>query len=250
MTLLPRRAYPPLAAVIFDLGGTLIYPTTTPDDNLASFEQWRRTRGLPEELTAALREARQWMWEMTAATGRQYTAQEAIRRAYDRLSLPAPDQATVEAAEQAFFAPELAGYRAFPESVALLRRLRAARLRTACVSNSSSHWLIERIVEQMGFGAYLDPVVSSAGYGRVKPDPGIFRAVLSRWGVSPARVAMIGDTLAADIAGGRGLGMRTICVTMMPAPSNADHRHIVADVEAPTLRDVEQVLLGWAGQRA
>jgi HAD superfamily hydrolase (TIGR01493 family) len=241
-----RRAHPALAAVIFDLGGTLIYPTTTQDDNLASFDRWRETRRLPHDLTAALRDARQWMWEQTAATGRQYTTQEAVHRAYDGLGLPAPDQATVEAAEQAFFAAELAGYQAFPESLALLRRLRAARIRTGCISNASSHWLIERIVEQMGFAAYLDAVVSSAGYGRVKPDPGIFRGVLARWGMPPERVAMVGDTLAADIAGGRGLGMRTICVTMVPAPWNADHRHIVADAVAPTLRHVERVLLGWA----
>jgi predicted HAD superfamily phosphohydrolase YqeG len=62
----------------------------------------------------------------------------------------------------------------------------------------------------------------------------------------PERVAMVGDTLAADIAGGLGLGMRTICVTMVPAPWNADHRHIVADVVAPTLRHVERVLFTWA----
>jgi len=241
------RSHPPLAAVIFDLGGTLIYPTTTQEDNLAHLAQWLQARGLPPELGPAVREARDWMWQKTAATGRQYTMQDAIRRAHAQLALSAPDTATVEAMEQAFFEPELAGYRPFPESLALLRRLRAARIRTACVSNASSDWLIAQIVDRMGFRVYLDPVISSAGYGRVKPDPGIFRLVLGRWGVPAERAAMIGDTLSADIAGGRSVGMRTIYVTMTPNPENVNHRHIVADVDALTLKDAERVLLRWAG---
>ncbi len=250
MTHPARRTLPPLTAVIFDLGGTLIYPTTTTADNLATFERWLRTRDLPEALGAAVRDARRWMWDMTEATGRQYTTQEALHRAFTQLSLPMPDAAIVAEAERAFFAPELAGYQPFPESLALLRQLRAARIRTACISNASSDWLITQIVDRMGFRAYLDPVVSSAGYGRVKPDPGIFRLVLGRWGLPAERAVMIGDTLSADIAGGRGVGMRTIYVTMTPNPENVNHRHVTADVDARTLRDVGRVLLRWAGASA
>ncbi|MGH7416997.1 MAG: hypothetical protein ACREKB_04385, partial [Candidatus Rokuibacteriota bacterium] len=95
MTLPTRRALPPLTAVIFDLGGTLIYPTTTPADNQAAFERWLRSRDLPDTLGAAVRDARRWMWEMTEATGRQYTTQEALHRAFTQLSLPMPDAAIV-----------------------------------------------------------------------------------------------------------------------------------------------------------
>lgn len=241
-------SHPPLAAVIFDLGGTLIYPTSTQEDNASHLEQWLRDRGLPADLGAAVRAARRWMWQMTSATGRQYTTQEAIRRAFEQLALPAPETGCVDAAERVFFEPELAGYHPFPESLALLRRLRAARIRTACISNSSSHWLIEQIVDRMGFRPYLDPVVSSAGFGRIKPDPGIFRSVLGRWGVPPVRAAMIGDTLEADIAGGRAVGMRTMYVTMTPNPDNVNHRHIYADIDAPSLADAERILLRWAGR--
>lgn len=145
-----------------------------------------------------------------------------------------------------FFEPELAGYQAFPGAVRLLQRLRQSGLRVGCISNATSHWLIERIVDRMGFRPYLDPVVSSAGFGRVKPDPGIFRHVLDAWGIAPKQAAMVGDTLAADIAGGKAAGMGTLCVTMRPKPDNANHAHVRADAEAPTLADAEQILLGWA----
>jgi putative hydrolase of the HAD superfamily len=236
---------PALNAVIFDLGGTLVYPTTTSRDNAAHLEAWRNSRGLRPDLDAAIRDAREWMWRMTRATGRQYTTQEAIRRAFEQLGLPPADQAFVEEAEQAFFEPELAGYRLFPGALALLQRLRARGVRVGCISNASSHWLIERIVDQLGLKAFLDAVTSSAEYGRVKPDAGIFLAMLNRLGAPPARAAMVGDTLEADIGGGRAVGMKTVYVTMTPNPDNVNHTHIVADAEAESLAAAERILVRW-----
>jgi putative hydrolase of the HAD superfamily len=245
------RASPrPLAAVIFDLGGTLISSTSTEEDNAVHLETRLRAQGWPPAFGPAIREARRWMFEMSWKTGRQYTMEEALRRAIEQIGRPVPDREFFEAAERVFFEPELAGYRVFPDALPLLRRLRAARVRLACVSNASSHWLIEQIVDRMGFRPYLDPVVSSAGFGWVKPDPGIFRSVLSRWGVTPDRAAMIGDTLGADILGGRSVGMRTIYVTMAPNPNNVYHRHIRADAEAATLGEAERILFRWIDYRS
>jgi HAD superfamily hydrolase (TIGR01509 family) len=172
--------------------------------------------------------------------------QEGIRRALSRVKTNPVDPAFIEAAEYVFFEPELAGYRPFPGAVRLLHRLKQAGLVVGCISNATSHWLIERIVDHMGFRPFLDPVVSSAGFGRTKPDPAIFRSVLDGWGVTPAQAAMVGDTLAADIAGGQEAGMRTLYVTMLPNPDNGRHPHIRADADAPTLAAAEHLLLEWA----
>ncbi|HET8679469.1 MAG TPA: HAD family hydrolase [bacterium] len=237
----------PLAGVIFDLGGTLIYPVRGVAEEVcaAHLESWLRAEGWPVEVGPAIRDARTWLFEMTRKTGRQFTMHEAIRRAAQQLGRQAPDAQFVHRAERAFYEPELADYRAFPDALPLLRRLRAARLRLACISNTSSDWIIQQIVDRMGFGPLFDQVVSSAAYGRVKPDPGIFRTILSRWGISPGRVAMVGDTLLADVAGGRGVGMRTVCVTMTPNPDNVNHPLINADADAATLTEAEQILFRW-----
>jgi FMN phosphatase YigB (HAD superfamily) len=71
--------------------------------------------------------------------------------------------------------------------------------------------------------------------------------VLKGWGVRAEQAAMVGDTLTADIAGGRGAGMRTLHVTMRPNPDNVNHRHVRADAEAASLAQAEQILLAWAG---
>lgn len=240
--------HPLLAAVIFDIGGTLIYPSTTEEDNIAHLTAWLRASGHPAGLGDAVREARGWMWEMTATTGRQHTMQEAVRRAAAQLDLGTAEGGFVEAAERAFFEPEVAGYRAFPGAVEMLERLRGAGILLGCISNASSHWLIEHIVERMGFAPYLDPVVTSAGFGRTKPDPAIFHSVFERWDLEPARAAMVGDTLEADIGGGQGVGMRTLYVTMTPNPDNVNHAHVRPDARAASLGEAAEILLAWRGE--
>ncbi|MGQ0569167.1 MAG: HAD family hydrolase [Armatimonadota bacterium] len=235
-----------LAGVIFDLGGTLIYPSTSDEDCIQHLTKWLQVEGWPPTVEAAVRQARRWVLATTAASGRQHTMQEGVRRALGQFNRPLPDTGLIDAAERAFFEPELEGYRAFPDAVRLLENLRRAGLSVGCISNATSHWLIEQIVDRMGFRPYIDPVVSSAGYCRVKPDPGIFRSVLERWNLPPECVAMVGDTLTADIAGGRNVGARTLYVTMAPNPENRNHQHITADAEAATLAEAERILLDWA----
>jgi HAD superfamily hydrolase (TIGR01509 family) len=235
-----------LAGVIFDLGGTLIAPSTTDEDCIRRLVGWLAEQGWPEDVGEALREARRWVLQATAATGRQHTMQEGIRRALRQFPDRSPGPAFIEAAEHVFFEPELAGYRPFPDAVRILHQLARAGLSLACISNATSHWLIQRIVDGMGFAPFFDPVVSSAGFGRPKPDPGIFRSVLQQWNLAPERAAMVGDTLAADIAGARNTGMRSVYVTMKPNPENAQHLHIRADATAGTLAEAGRILLAWA----
>lgn len=239
-----------LAGAIFDIGGTLIYPTTREADCVRHLSAWLRARGWPAGVEGAINDARQWIHESTQATGRQYTAHEALWRALAR-----PDGAVIAPelvadAERVFFEPELAGYRVFPHAVELLDGLHAAGLRLACISNATSHWLIERIVDRFGFRPYLDPVVSSAGFGLAKPARRIFEHVLAQWNLEPGRVAMIGDTLGADIAGARGAGLRTLYVTMAPNPENRLYPHVVADAETATLAHARETLLEWARSAA
>ncbi|MGH2403438.1 MAG: HAD family hydrolase [bacterium] len=244
-----RKSDHPLAGVIFDLGGTLIYPTRGEEACAAHLETWLRSQGWPATVGPAIRESRRWLWEMSRATRRQYTMHDAVRRVARHVART-PDLAFVAAAERVFFEPELEGYLAYPDALPLLRRLRAARVRLACISNASSDWLIEQIVDRMGFRPYLDPVVSSAGFGRVKPEPEIFRLVLNRWGIAPHRTAMVGDTPEADIRGGRGVGMRTIYAALTPNPYNVARRGTGADAEVGTLAEAERVLVQWLREKS
>jgi 4-nitrophenyl phosphatase len=64
-----------------------------------------------------------------------------------------------------------------------------------------------------GCGAIVAAVAAAAGVTPVvvgKPEPPLFRIALERLGVAPHEAAMVGDSVASDVAGARAVGMRTV----------------------------------------
>jgi HAD superfamily hydrolase (TIGR01450 family) len=64
-----------------------------------------------------------------------------------------------------------------------------------------------------GCGALVAAVAAASGVDPVvvgKPEAPLFRMALARLGLSPAEAAMVGDTVASDILGGRAVGMLTV----------------------------------------
>ena len=60
------------------------------------------------------------------------------------------------------------------------------------------------LVAAVRAGSGVEPVVVG------KPEPPLFRMALERLGVVAGEAAMVGDSVASDIRGGRGVGMRTV----------------------------------------
>jgi beta-phosphoglucomutase family hydrolase len=97
------------------------------------------------------------------------------------------------------------GAQAFPGSVAFVRRLRAARVRTAAVSASRN---MVAVLESAGLRTLFDVEVDGVQAGRLglagKPDPALFLEAARRLGVTPARAAVVEDALAGVEAGRHG----------------------------------------------
>jgi 4-nitrophenyl phosphatase len=75
-----------------------------------------------------------------------------------------------------------------------------------------------------GCGAIVAAVTAAAGVTPIvvgKPQPPLFRIALGRLGLAPAQVAMVGDSVESDIAGGRSVGMRTVLYAPEGAPAGA-----------------------------
>src|SRR6185312_3133930 len=53
----------------------------------------------------------------------------------------------------------------------------------------------------------VDAALGSGAFGRTKPHPTIFRAVLERLEVEPSAAAMVGDSPEDDVAGARAAGI-------------------------------------------
>ncbi len=238
-----------LRGVIFDLFGTLIVPDRFEEQNVTALLRWATERGLAAGGGAAeiVEESRAWMWRESYRSGRQYLCTEAIARAGSELGWPS-DAAFLQAAVDAFFAPEVATVQAYPDAAPTLAALSNLGYRLGLISNASDQGLIERAMTGLGLAPFLDPIVSSAGFGRIKPDVGIYRFVLDAWGLRPEEAVMVGDSLDADVEGAQAIGLRAILATMNPNPNNprlADR--IRPDATAASLEEVVHIVAGWGG---
>jgi HAD superfamily hydrolase (TIGR01549 family) len=157
-------------------------------------------------------------------------------------------EALAEQALRAFFAPEEAAHRPFPDAVDTLKQLRAQSFKVGILSNAPDDALIQRMVNDNHLRPWASPVFSSAGLGRRKPAPEPFACFAERWRLPPEQIVVVGDTLAADILGGKNAGMHSILATMRENPDNENHRHIRPDRTVETLAQVPLVLAQMNGK--
>jgi HAD superfamily hydrolase (TIGR01509 family) len=129
-----------------------------------------------------------------------------------------------------------AAWRPYPDTGAVLRRLHAAGVPVAVVSNIG--WDPRPVLREYGVAEYLPDLVLSDELGVMKPDPEIFRTACARLGVPPQQTVMIGDNPVAD-GGAAAIGCRFVLV-----PSAADRP------EDTLLRAVEPVLSADRGGSA
>lgn len=99
----------------------------------------------------------------------------------------------------------------FPGVIEALGRLRAARLRLACVTNKAAAFTLP-LLQKSGLAPLLDAVVTADQVGRRKPDPEPFLQACRMLGVSPAESLVIGDS-AYDAEGARAAGCAVLLVS-------------------------------------
>lgn len=117
-----------------------------------------------------------------------------------------------------------------------LRRLEAAGVRLAVVSNASGRVEAELMAHgicMVGEGAgpagaaEVAVVVDSHYVGLEKPDPAIFALAVEALGVPPHRCVYVGDSVHFDVNGALAAGLRPVHVTVL-AECAGDHLHFPA----------------------
>jgi putative hydrolase of the HAD superfamily len=93
----------------------------------------------------------------------------------------------------------------YEDALPVLGELRARGLTLGLVSNTGRD--LEKFVAHHGLD--VDAAIGSRSFGRTKPHPTIFRAVLERLAVDPVDAAMVGDSPEDDVGGARAAGIRT-----------------------------------------
>jgi len=114
-----------------------------------------------------------------------------------------PDQTDLIVAFQRRW-PEMLGD-AFGGTVAIMRELRAAGLRTYALSNWSAE-TFRMARGQFGFLDEMDGILISGELKIAKPDPAIFREFMRRFGLAPEATVYI-DDWERNVAAAASLGM-------------------------------------------
>ncbi len=240
--------------VIFDLGDTLIYFNAVWNDavsratagEMAAFFTHKRIE-LDEaalvEIFIAEREAGQAVAERTHM---EVTCGASLRAALEKIQAPAEAFRLAPEAVRIYFKYGEAAWTAYPDAQATLRLLHRQGYRLGTLSNSTDDPNIQRIVNRLGLRPWLSPVFSSAGLGVRKPQRAPFDLILSRWGLPPEAVVMVGDTLNADISGAHAAGMRAVLITRGEAKSHEEPGPpIIPEASISALSQLPELLERW-----
>jgi putative hydrolase of the HAD superfamily len=93
----------------------------------------------------------------------------------------------------------------YEDAPPVLEELRALGLKLGLVSNTGRD--LDAFIAHHRLR--VDAALGSGAFGRTKPHPTIFRAVLERLEVEPEEAAMVGDSIEDDVEGARASGIPT-----------------------------------------
>jgi HAD superfamily hydrolase (TIGR01509 family) len=132
----------------------------------------------------------------------------------------------------------------YPGAAPALRELRTAGFRVGILANQPAS--TQDDLDRSGLTALCDGVWLSGVVGREKPDPGFFALALAAWGLSPGRVAYVGDRPDNDVAPARALGLLTVRVLTGPHAEQTPRGDAERpDREVSDLAEAVTALLRW-----
>lgn len=191
-----------IEAVIWDFGGVF---TTSPFE---AFNRFERERGLPLDIIRRTNAEN----HLTNAWAKFERAECSLEE-FDELFATESKALGAEVRGRDVL-PLLSGdFR--PPMIEALRRVRAAGLKTGCITNNlpanQTGSAGGRSIYAAEVMALFDHVIESAKIGLRKPDPRIYRMMTDALGVDPRRCVYI-DDLGVNLKPAREMGMTTIKV--------------------------------------
>lgn len=129
--------------------------------------------------------------------------------------------------------------RLYPGVLEGLQAMRAAGLKTACVTNKAGAFT-EQLLAATGLDRLLDQTVSGDTLPEKKPHPLPFLHLCERFGIAPDEALVVGDS-RNDVAGARAAGCPVFCVPYGYSEGE-DVRDLGADAIVGTLEEAARRL--------
>ena len=222
----------PKAAVLFDLGNTLVRYWERHEFPGLLRSGIAAVRGYVDE-QGLLRVPAEVMWRNVEAEDhgtpdhRVRPLEGRLVRIFD-LDAAICTESLLETMCALFLAPMFARGSLYEDAIPTLEAARAKGLRTAIVSNApwgspAKLWRAE--VARLGLSEHADVVVFCSEAGWRKPARQIFEYTLERLQVKPGQCVFVGDDPRWDLVGPRALGMQAVLIdrwgTLQDSPEPA-----------------------------
>jgi len=238
-----------LRAVIFDLGGTLMYErdawyavTAQGDEaltrylldqgmelNLSTFPIEFRKR-LNEYFTQREKDLLETTYtfvllELLKDKGYANVGDEVVRKALDHL-----------------FAITQTNWILEEDAAPTLRRLEQDGYRMGLISNAGDDQDVHQLIRRFEIAHYFDFILTSAQCSYRKPHQRIFELAIANWYFLPSETVMVGDNLDADIRGAKSAGLYGVWISRRAGSSSEDEPRVQPDATISTLTELPPLL--------
>ena len=109
-----------------------------------------------------------------------------------------------------------------PHLIECMEGLKAQGVRMGVISNIVSRTIVPHLMAEYELEQYMECVITSAGTGVRKPSAEIFRIAERAMGLKPSELAYVGDTISRDVRGVRNAGWRMMIQIENPLIAHRD----------------------------
>jgi putative hydrolase of the HAD superfamily len=202
-----------IRAIVFDVGGTLIYPADPVGETYARFARAHGVKLSAEAASLAFSRALKSSSPRAKGTVPNDGNDRSWWKQVVKRSLPEQafaDSATFEAffEEVYLFYAKAEAWGIYPEVLEVLEALRDHAVDLAVLSNWDAR--LHSVLDGNGLGEFLMQRFISTELGWEKPDPAIYRHVADVLGRQPGALLSVGDDSRNDVEGPRKAGWKTV----------------------------------------
>ena len=241
-----------IRAIMFDLGNTLMHPVAPPEmwpgvikrGNEALMEHLCR-QGILDECDTFVTDFNQRLRKYYAERDEKMLETSTflvlkemlIEKGYPNIS-----DIVIRDSLDAHYAVTQQNWKLEKDALSCLDSLQKSRYKMGIISNAGDDRDVQQLVEKFKIETYFEIVLTSAACGYRKPHQRIFELALEYFNVNPKEVAMVGDTLDADIQGANQMGMYSIWINRRAVTTEGKKPAIQPQTTIKTLAELPMLL--------
>lgn len=237
-----------IRAVLFDLGGTLMFSRDPWEPILErgyqSLAESLCNQGYDLDCAGLPKSVRYHLDRYFARRDEdlfETTYLAVLRELLAEKGYPSANTKSIRRALDAFYAHTQPNWVLEEDALLTLRTLEAGGYHLGLVSNAGDNQDVFQLVDRFQIEPFLDFVLTSAACSFRKPHPRIFELALAHWNIPAREVAMVGDSLDADVCGAQKLGIYTVWITRRVSKTANMHK-VQPDAEIQSLHELPALL--------